>query len=61
MRILGGTFLVIGFISLFLAALTGTIIAGVGPGSMERAVGALASAVAGSGTVLAAATLIRPS
>jgi len=57
MKILIGASLTLGFLTLFMAGLAGMIIAGVGPGSMERAVAALASAVAGSGMMIAAAML----
>jgi hypothetical protein len=53
MKILRGIFLVVGFLTLFMAGLAGMIIAGVGPGSIERAVATLAAAVAGSGMMLA--------
>ena len=59
MTILKGIVLTVGFLILFMAGLAGMIIAGVGPGSMERAVAALASAVAGSGMMIAGAMLTR--
>ena len=61
MKILRGIVLAVGFLTLFMAGLAGMIIAGVGPGSMERAVAALASAVAGSGMMIAGAMLTRSS
>ncbi|MGO9602907.1 MAG: hypothetical protein ACLQAT_05800 [Candidatus Binataceae bacterium] len=59
MKILRGIVLVVGFLTLFMAGLAGMIIAGVGPGSVERAIAALASAVAGSGMMIAGAMLKR--
>ncbi|MGO9454448.1 MAG: hypothetical protein ACLQDV_25875 [Candidatus Binataceae bacterium] len=59
MKILRGIILVVGFLTLFMAGLAGMIIAGVGPGSVERAIAALASAVAGSGMMIAGAMLKR--
>ncbi len=61
MKVLKGIVLVVGFLTLFMAGLAGMIIAGVGPGSMERAVAALAAAVAGSGMMIAGAMLTRSS
>lgn len=61
MKILRGIVLVVGFLTLFMAGLAGMIIAGLGPGSMERAVATLAAAVAGSGMMLAGAILTRSS
>lgn len=61
MKILRGIVLVVGFLTLFMAALAGMIIAGVGPGTMERAVAALAAAIAGSGMMIAGAMLARSS
>jgi len=52
-----GAFLLLGFVLTAMAGAAGMIIAGVGPGSMERAVAALASAVAGLGLVIAGAII----
>ena len=59
MTIVRVIFLTVGFITLFMAGLAGMIIAGVGPGSLERAVAALASAVAGAGLAVVGAMLNR--
>ena len=59
MKVLIGIVLAIGFLTLFTSGLAGMIIAGVGPGSMERAVASLASAVAGTGMMIAGAMLLK--
>jgi len=59
MKALRAIILVAGFLTLFMAGLAGMIIAGVGPGTLERAVAALASAVAGTGMTVATAMLTR--
>ncbi|GEM_PF-6914001 len=61
MKTLRGIVLTVGFLTLLMAGLAGMIIAGVGPGSMERALASLASAVAGSGMMIAGAMLSRSS
>ena len=48
-----------GFLTLRIAAVAGMVIAGVGPGGLERAVGTLGSAVAGLGLGVTEAMLAR--
>jgi hypothetical protein len=61
MKVLRGVFLTAGFIILFMAGASGLIIAGIGPGTLERAVATLAAAVAGVGLGVAGAMLARSS
>jgi len=52
MKVARALVIVLGVLTLFMSALAGMLIAGIGPGSLERAVGALASAIAGCGLFL---------
>jgi hypothetical protein len=61
MKILQIVFLVFGFLTLLMSAVAAMVIAGVGPGGLERAVGTLGSAIAGLGFATAGAMLVRPS
>ena len=60
MKVLRLIILLVGFLTLFLAGLSGLVIVGVGPGSVERAIAALAAAVAGAGMTMAGIKLARP-
>ena len=57
MKVVRSLFLVLGFILVLMAGIGGLIIADLGPGSLERAVGLLASATAGGSLTIAAAML----
>jgi hypothetical protein len=59
MKVVQATVLVFGFLKQLIAAVAGMVIAGVGPGGRERAVGPLGSAVAGLGFGVTGAKLAR--
>lgn len=60
MKVISAVFLTVGFLTAFMAGASGMIIAGVGPGGVERALGMLASAVAGFGLILGGALIRSP-
>ena len=59
-KILRFIILLVGVLTLFLAGLSGLVIVGVGPGSVERAIAAPAAAVAGAGMTMTGIKLARP-
>jgi len=59
MKMVQATFLIFGFLALLMAAVAGMVIAGVGPGSLERAVGTFGSPVAGLGFAVSGPMLAR--